>query len=185
MDVVSDLLGLEAETLTSSQMALRALIVYVVTLAFVRIGDKRFLGKSTAFDVTLAIMFGSIMSRAITTAQEFVPIVVAGGVLIALHWLAAAVTFHSDRVGALVKGSERRLVVDGEIRWDEMAGGKVTERDLMGGLRKEGVEDLSGVRLAHLERSGDISVLKARGEPRVVTVDVAEGVQTVRIELQG
>jgi len=36
---------------------------------------------------------------------------------------------------------------------------------------------------ARLERNGDISVVRAERPPRVVEVRVADGVQTVRIEL--
>jgi uncharacterized membrane protein YcaP (DUF421 family) len=159
-DLVSTALGLDAESLGIVQMALRTVVVYVVALAFVRIGDKRFLGKSTAFDVVVAIMFGSLMSRAITTAGEFLPVIIAGGVLVALHFALALLTFRSDRVGTLVKGRERTLVRDGAIQWKEMATSHLTERDLEGALRSEGkTEDVSEVRLATLERSGDISVI--------------------------
>jgi uncharacterized membrane protein YcaP (DUF421 family) len=159
-DLLSAALGLDAESLGIVQMGLRTVVVYVVALAFVRIGDKRFLGKSTAFDVVIAIMFGSLMSRAITTAGEFLPVIVAGGVLVALHFALALLTFRSDRVGTLVKGRERTLVRDGAIQWKEMATSHVTERDLEGALRSEGkTEDVTEVRLATLERSGDISVI--------------------------
>jgi uncharacterized membrane protein YcaP (DUF421 family) len=162
-EILNAALGLDAETLGVVQMALRALITYFVALAFVRIGDKRFLGKSTAFDVVVAIMFGSVMSRAITTSGEFVPVLAAGAVLVGLHFLVALVTFRSDEMGTLVKGRERTLVRDGEIQWEEMATAHVTERDLRGALRAQGrVEDLERVRLATLERSGEISVI-ARG----------------------
>src|SRR3954466_14830398 len=119
--LVNDALGLDADSLGVVQTALRALIVYFVALAFVRIGDKRVLGKNTAFDVVIGIMFGSVMSRAITNADEFVPILAAGGVLVALHFAVALLTFRSDRIGNLVKGSERALVRDGQIDWDQMA----------------------------------------------------------------
>jgi uncharacterized membrane protein YcaP (DUF421 family) len=159
-DVINAALGLDAETLGVVQMALRTVITYFVALAFIRVGDKRFLGKNTAFDVVIAIMFGSVMSRAITSSGEFLPVLVAGGVLVALHFTVALVTFRSDKVGTLVKGRERTLVRDGEIQWEEMATAHVTERDLRGALRAQGkVEDLGQVRLATLERSGDISVI--------------------------
>jgi len=163
-DLLNDALGLDAESLGVVQMALRALIIYFVALAFVRIGDKRFLGKNTAFDVVIAIMFGSIMSRAITTAQEFLPIIVAGGVLVALHFVVALAAFHSDRIGTLVKGEERTLVRDGDIRWGEMAAAHITPRDLAGAMRSQGkLEAVSDVHLATLERSGDISVIPREG----------------------
>lgn len=186
MDFVNAALGLDAEHLNVVQVALRTLIVYPVALAFVRIGDKRFLGKNTAFDVVVAIMFGSVMSRAITTANEFLPIMVAAGLMLAIHWVVAVITFRSDNIGELVKGRERRLIVDGQFQWDQMAASHITERDLLGALRAAGQQqDVGRVAVAHLERSGDVSVIERTGEPRVVSVDVAEGVQSVRIELSG
>src|SRR3954449_10606866 len=101
--LVNDALGLDADSLGVVQTALRALIVYFVALAFIRVGDKRFLGKNTAFDVVIGIMFASVMSRAITSSGEFVPVLVAGGVLVALHFTVALITFRSDKVGTLVK----------------------------------------------------------------------------------
>ena len=56
-------LGAESRELTAAQMALRAAVIYVVTVAMVRLGKKRFMGRSTAFDVILGIMLGSTMSR--------------------------------------------------------------------------------------------------------------------------
>jgi uncharacterized membrane protein YcaP (DUF421 family) len=181
IEVINEALGLEADRLTIMQMALRAVIVYVVALLFVRMGDKRFLGKNTAFDVAVGIMFGSVMSRAITNASDFLPIVVAGGVMLGLHWAIAVVAFRSDEVGVLVKGSERRLVEDGEIRWHEMAAAHIGERDLLGALRQSGVEDVGRVSSAYLERSGDVSVIERSDAPRVLDIEVADGVQTVRI----
>jgi len=43
-----------------------------------------------------------------------------------------------------------------------------------------GIEDVAEARL---ERNGDISIIKSGREPKVVSVAVADGVQTVRIEL--
>ncbi len=184
IDLVREALGLDADTLSVAQVAVRAAIVYAVALAFVRLGDKRFLGKNTAFDVVVAIMFGSIMSRAVTEAGDFVPIMVGGGVLVFLHFVVAWMSFRSDRVGSLVKGNERLLVTNGEIHWDQMAAAHVTERDLAGALRSAArLDDVSRVEAAHLERSGAISVIERDGGPRVVSVDVADGVQTVRIEI--
>src|SRR3954454_23283480 len=55
-------LGTQGKELGMGQMALRAVVLYVVTLLMVRLGKKRFMGQSTAFDVILGIMLGSIVS---------------------------------------------------------------------------------------------------------------------------
>ena len=42
---------------------------------------------------------------------------------------------------------------------------------------------LEGIAEARLERNGDISIIKSKREPKVITVAVADGVHTVRIEM--
>lgn len=159
--MISGVLGLGAESLSGVQMALRALIVYVVAIVLVRLGEKRFLGKFTALDVILGIMLGSVLSRAITGQSPFYPTLVAALVLVVLHWLFAALAFRYDGFGGLVKGQERVLVREGEIQWDAMRKGHISRRDLDGALRTEAnLADVSQVKEARLERSGEISVIK-------------------------
>src|SRR5215207_9867170 len=83
MDEIGELLraglgiGLDSHDINVAQMALRAVIVYVVTVIIVRLGKKRFMGQGTAFDVILGIMLGSIVSRAITGNAPFFPALAA------------------------------------------------------------------------------------------------------------
>jgi uncharacterized membrane protein YcaP (DUF421 family) len=56
-----------------------------VTLAIVRLGDKRSFGKGTAFDFVVAVMVGSVMSWAITDSSPLIATWVAGLVLVGLH----------------------------------------------------------------------------------------------------
>jgi uncharacterized membrane protein YcaP (DUF421 family) len=60
----------------------------------------------------------------------------------------------------------------------------ISDHDLGQALRLRGkLTDPTKVRLAYLERNGSVSVITDQAEPRAVTVSVADGVQTVRIEL--
>jgi uncharacterized membrane protein YcaP (DUF421 family) len=157
-------LGLEGKHLTVAQMALRAAVVFVLSIVMLKVGDKRFMGKSTALDVFLGIVFGSTVSRAITGNAPFVPTLAAGFVLVLLHWLFAAVAFRSHAFGKLVKGRNRLLVKDGEIQWDAMRKSHVTTHDLNEALRSNGEDpDVTRVKEAHIERNGDISVLMREG----------------------
>lgn len=178
-------LGLEAEELTVWHMSLRAIVVYISALTMVQLGEKRFLGKSTAFDVILAIIFGSVVSRAITGSSSFFPTLGAGLVLIGLHWLFAAIAFRFSWFGTLIKGSPRLVVKDGEILWKAMRKSNLSENDLHSALRPQArVTDLDEIKEARLERSGEISVIKADGKPQVIDVQVSQGVQTVHIKLE-
>src|ERR687891_436755 len=78
-------LGLQGEQIKVMQMGLRAVIVYVVTVAIVRLGKKRFMGRTTAFDVILGIMLGSIVSRGVTGNAPLVPTLGAAAALMLMH----------------------------------------------------------------------------------------------------
>jgi uncharacterized membrane protein YcaP (DUF421 family) len=167
------------------QMALRTVVVYAFALAAVRLGSKRFLSQASAFDVIIAIMLGSIMSRAITGTRPMLPILVSGAALVGLHWLLAALAYRLDWLGPLVKGRPRLLVRDGRPDRDEMRKAGVSDHDLEQALHLQASRtDLSGIRLAYLERSGDISFIPDEPKPAVLDVDVHEGVEKVRIEMQ-
>ena len=153
-------LGLENDKISVWQMSLRALVVFVAAIVMLKIGDKRFMGKSTAFDVALGIIFGSVVSRAITGNAPFGPTLAASLVLVLLHWVLSAIAFRSHSFGNLVKGRNQLLVRDGELLHNEMRRTHVTEHDLNEALRQQGEPaDLSRVREAHLERDGSISIV--------------------------
>ena len=65
-DQIQTLLGFGQDVgdVGAVQMALRTIVIYAFSLVIVRLGSKRFLSQATAFDVIVAIMLGSIMSRA-------------------------------------------------------------------------------------------------------------------------
>ena len=176
-------LGADDRQITVVQMALRAVVVYVVTVIIVRLGKKRFMGQGTAFDVILGIMLGSIVSRAITGNAPFFPALAAAAVLVAMHWLLSGIALRWHGFGVAFKGHERLLVRDGKIDWAAMRQAHMSERDLWEDLRGKGVDRLEQVAEARLERSGQVTVLKAKAAPRIVEVAVADGVQTVRLEL--
>lgn len=170
--------------LSMGEAALRALVTYAVVVLALRAGAKRAMGKNTAFDLILAIMLGSVVSRGITGNAPLETSLAAGVVLIGAHWLLAVLAFHWSRFGPVVKGRPRELVRDGRILDGAMRRSHITRHDLEEALRHGGARDVDEVVSARLERDGRISVVHDRKEPQVVEVQVAEGVQTVRVELR-
>ena len=184
LEAIRDLIGVVPEDITIWQMALRAAIIYVTAITLVRLGDKRFMGKNTAFDVILGIILGSVLSRAITGNSGFLQTIGAGAFLVALHWTLSVITFRFNRLSTFIKGNDRKLVENGEIIWENMRKSHIGENDLMSALRSNGqILDISEVKVAHFERSGDISVIRKKKEPLILEISVQEVVQTVRIEI--
>lgn len=177
-------IGNEPASLTVGQVAVRATLIYMGGWLMLRLGEHRFLGKHTAFDVVLGFIFGSMLARAINGSAPFFETMAAGVVLVFLHWLFVVVAFRSDRGDRFLNGTKLRLIQNGKVKWNEMRKARVSMRILEENLRLNGhVRRPEEVAEADYEPTGNISVIPAKKEYRVVEVDVRDGVQTVRVEL--
>ncbi|MGQ0535096.1 MAG: DUF421 domain-containing protein [Methanobacteriota archaeon] len=144
----------------------------------------RFIGKNTVLDVILAFMLGATMSRAINTEAPFFPSLLAGLVLVLLHGAFAMAASRSERFDTWIDGRPHPLVKDGAVDSASMRAHAISRHDLHEAIRAQGqVEETREVKVATLERNGVISVIPKEKVPKVVEVDVAAGVQTVRIEI--
>jgi uncharacterized membrane protein YcaP (DUF421 family) len=180
------LLGLkrDIEDINSGQMALRAILIYTLALVLVRIASKRFLSQATAFDVIVAIMIGSILSRAINGSAPMLPTIMAAGALVGLHWVFASLALDTS-FGSVFKGEPRLLIKDGQVQHEAMRQARLSSADLDQALRLQSKQtDPSQIRRAYLERNGSISVIPYPREPQVLDVSVEEGVQNIRIKLE-
>ncbi|MEY2498733.1 MAG: hypothetical protein QOD12_2289 [Verrucomicrobiota bacterium] len=155
----------KATELTLLHVSLRALLIFMVGLALVRIGDRRSLSEKTAFDAIFIVLIGSMLSRAINGTAPFFITIAAGIVLMIIHRACAFGACKSHWFGKLLKGQPITLVKNGEIDWKEMHRALVSKHDFEEDLRLDGkTEDVSTIRLARLERSGDISFIKKEQE---------------------
>jgi len=185
-DVLDTIFGNIDTDLNAFQMAMRAFATFIVAVVVIRIGNKRLFAQGTAFDIVVAIMFGSVMSRVITGSGTGTMLATwAGGLtLILMHRLLATLTHHLSWFGPLVKGHAHLLIKDGEVREEGLRITGTTEQDLDQAMRSSGnAPDVSKVQLAYQERDGSISVVPKSSEPKILEVTVQDGVQTLRIML--
>ena len=160
---VEVLLGLSAEPrdLTFVQVSLRGVVVFLVTLITVQLGHKRSLSRKTPFDAVLLVILASVLLRAINGSAAFFATLGGGVVLVLLHRVFAFLTFYSHRFGILVKGRPEVIVRDGQCDMAMMWRNHVSTHDLDEDMRLSAhIDDLSNIRLARVERSGDISFIK-------------------------
>ncbi|GGG19100.1 DUF421 domain-containing protein [Pontibacter amylolyticus] len=160
-DFLDALLGIDSDSLTWWQMSVRAVVVFIVALIIMRIGNKRIFGKQTAFDIVLGIIYGSVLSRAITGNSPFWPTLAAALVLVLLHRFLAFLAYNTEGfIGPFIKGNPVCLIRDGKLQEDKLKKHNLTENDLQEALRNGGVSSIKEVASAYLERSGDISIVK-------------------------
>jgi len=155
-------LGAQPKDLTFLQISLRGIIVFLATLAMIRIGHKRSLARKTAFDAVLIVILASVLSRAINGSSAFFATIGGGGVIVLVHRLFAFIAYHSHWFGCLLKGRPEAIVENGNLILSTMRRNHISEHDLEEDLRLDAeLEDVSKVKIARVERSGDISFIKA------------------------
>ena len=154
-------LGSEARDLTFLQISLRAVIVFLATLIMVRLGHKRSLARKTAFDAILLVILASFLARAINGTAPLFATIGAGFVIVFLNRLLALMAYHSHSFGILMKGRPEIIVENGDLIPSAMLRNHISIHDLQEDLRLDAqLDDVSGVRVARVERSGDISFIK-------------------------
>ena len=153
-------LGAEPQTLTFMQISLRGIIVFIFTLAMVRISARRSLARRTVFDSVFLVILASVLARAINGSSDLLPTIGGGFAMVAFHRLLAWIAFYSHGFGNLIKGAEEILIRDGELVHRGLRNNHITRHDLEEDLRLAlHAEGLARVQKACLERSGDISFI--------------------------
>ena len=152
------------QQLSLSQVAARAIAIYLCGVMLVRIGKSRLLARATGIDILVGFLLGSLLSRAITGLASLSGTIVASAVIIAGHALLTAATCRWHAFGKLVKGNSVMLIRDGAILWDNLHKSHLSENDLIESLRLNAhTENPEEIARAYKERNGEISAIpKAR-----------------------
>jgi uncharacterized membrane protein YcaP (DUF421 family) len=154
-------LGVEPKELTFLLCSARGVIVFAATLVMVRLSSKRSLAEKTAFDAVLIVIIASMLARAINGSAPFLPTLGTGFVLVVLHRLLGTAAYYSHSFGILIKGKAVVLVQNGKLEYKNMRLNHISEHDLEEDMRLDAkTEDLSKIKVARVERSGDISFIK-------------------------
>lgn len=146
------------------EFVLRAVAVYVVVLLLVRIAGKRTVGQYTPFDLVVVVLLGTAVQNSLIGDD----ISLSGGLLLAavllgLNWLVGFLGARWAAFDAAVEGVPVVLARDGVVFHRQLRRQSVNERDFAAALRKADCADHAEVRLAMLETSGEITVLRRNG----------------------
>ena len=166
MSLLMTLFG-EGRDLDSLQMSARAVAVFFVALALIRIAGRRSFGQRSPFDYVVAILLGATLSRVIVGASPAIPTVLASLVIVVIHRVLAWLCVRSPKLERIVVGVEREVFKDGKFDDEQMSAALITKTDVFETARQElhsnGLED---VKAAILERNGQVSLIcKLNREP--------------------
>ncbi len=136
-----------------------AAILWIVIL--VRVNGLRSLSKMTSFDFVMTVALGSLVAGATqaTDWRGFSQAMVGMLGLFLVQYLSARIRKASDAAEDVMQNEPVFLIRNGEFCGDALRSTRVARSDLVAKLREANVLDLSKVRAAVLETTGDVSVL--------------------------
>lgn len=138
----------------------RTVILYFFIMFGLRVMGKRQIGELEPSELVLTMMVSDL---ATVPMQDFGIPLVNGLIpiltLLSLSMLLSLLSLKSLRFRSLVCGRPTILIREGEIQQDAMRKNRFTLDELMEELRGQGVSDLTAVKYAILENSGQLSVL--------------------------
>jgi uncharacterized membrane protein YcaP (DUF421 family) len=163
MEMLRTLIGPDDGGANIWQLCVRAVILFAVGIAYIRLSGRRTFSQASPMDIIVAIIVGSNLSRAMTGKAPFWAGLGATLLLVLLHRLFARLTLRPGWLSHVLKAQAVPLIRDGKEDRAAMHRHGISEADLLEGLRMEQVETVEEVRLASLENSGKISVIPKAG----------------------
>lgn len=160
METLRSLIGPDNGDATAAQLCMRAIILFVVGIAYVRIAGRRTFSQASPLDIVVALVVGSNLSRAMTGKAPFWPALAATLLLVVLHRIFVMLTIRWSWLAKFMKAEPVILVRDGVKDETAMVRHGIGEIDLMEGLRLEQVDRIEEVKRATLENNGRISVIR-------------------------
>ena len=159
----------------------RTIILYFLLMVGLRMMGKRQIGELEPSELVLTLIISDL---AAVPMQDFgIPLV--NGVfpivtLLCLSMLLSFFSLKSIRFRKLVCGCPTVIIRDGKIMQQNMARNRITVDELLEELRSQGYSDMSAVKYAILETSGQVSVLPYTKDspvtPKVSAMNVPDDV---------
>lgn len=142
------------------EFVLRAVVVYFLLLAMLRLSGKRTVGQFTPFDLLVVVLLGTaVQNSLIGEDMSLLGGLILAATLIGCNWLVGFASARSARVDDLVEGSPVLLARDGQLFDAALRRQNINARDVDEALRDNGLSDVSKAALVTLEVDGTITVV--------------------------
>jgi uncharacterized membrane protein YcaP (DUF421 family) len=143
------------------QVFIRGTVIYVVIFFLVRLIPNRQVGGVGMNDLLLVVLIASAATNALAGDYKSITSgVVLMATLVLWSYLFNWVGHRFPFFHRLFHPAPKVLIRDGEIQHGNMKRELVTEEELMGKLRRQGISEIGQVKEAYVEADGQISVIR-------------------------
>jgi uncharacterized membrane protein YcaP (DUF421 family) len=160
MEFIDDILGLSQHDLEWYQMMIRAVVVFFIALALIRIAGMRAFGSRTPFDTVLTITIGALLSRCISGHYPLFACLLAAFTLAIVTRLVAMLSYKFQSIRKLTEGDAVLIFDKGMRNEDNLRKFAISQKDLDRSLRENNAKDFSQVESMWYEVNGKITVVK-------------------------
>jgi uncharacterized membrane protein YcaP (DUF421 family) len=142
---------------------IKAIVVFFVLWAIIRVSGRRTLGEMTAFDFVLFLIIGGSTQRAIT-GQDYslTNALLLVATFVALDVGVSIIEARWPASRRILNATPMILVENGYLMQHRMRRARITEDNILEAARRlHGLERVEQIKFAILEASGDISIVPA------------------------
>ncbi|MVN75633.1 DUF421 domain-containing protein [Hymenobacter sp. HMF4947] len=145
----------------TGEVAIRALLIFIVMLIIVRLLGRRMKGQMSVSELAVVLMLGAIIAgpMQIPTAGLLPSVVVLVAVL-AMHRLSNWLAFKYRPVELAQQGDLALLLRDGCLDLAALQRQALSQEQLFGQLRNQNIAQLGELRRVYFEANGHLSLYK-------------------------
>ncbi|MFS0725266.1 DUF421 domain-containing protein [Paenibacillus sp. 1P07SE] len=148
---------------------------YAALILIVRLSGKRTLSKMNAFDFTVSIALGSVLSTVILDKQITLSEgLTAFGVLIGMQALLAWMAARSKTFQAMLTSEPQLVFYKGNYMRSAMKKARIQKEDILQAARSEGISSIQEVGFVILEDNGKLSVIPHTDAPTDLVQDAKQ-----------
>lgn len=146
-----------------AEIALRTGIMYLYTLFNIRLFKTRNVAQLTLSDLIIVIALGTAVGDPMMYIH--VPLIEAMISITTIVMLTKAISVLVENynfIEKMVEGEEITIIKNGEILKENMHKASLSQDELFGRLRLNGIQNTGEITYAFLETSGLLSIIKAK-----------------------
>ncbi len=145
-------------------IVLRAIVVFIFLMVLVRVIGRRELSSLQPFDLILLIILGDAVQQGLTQDDySLTGAFLAVGTIALCQVLVSYVSYKFPLTRKVIEGVPIIVIQDGEPIKDNLSRERLDIDDVAESARQQGIGQLSEVKWAVLETTGQISFIKKGG----------------------
>jgi uncharacterized membrane protein YcaP (DUF421 family) len=143
------------------EIVLRSVAVFAFLWFVMRVIGKKELTQLTAFELVLVVVIGDLVQQGVTQEDMSVTgAVLATGTIALLVVAMSYVGFRWNRSAKVIEGIPVIVVSEGRMLQEAMRIERLTEEEVIGEARQQGIGDIAEVRYGVLEPDGRFSFVR-------------------------